>query len=358
MSELIRNNDNRATIRWKLLTGASALALGAYISGSDVAKAEDTGRPSIWLEVDGQFSQQNNGLEVYDPSFLIASPFDAAAHVDLEKGPPTIWDKGAKITYQPDGSDWIFSLGMRYGKSARSETVNHQTPHASKYSSYYGKFIGEYNAYQIFKAQSAESHAIVDFQVGKDVGLGRFGSGASSVLGAGVRIAQFNSRGAVEILSQPANASGYGYYHIFRANFDAKRRFSGIGPSISWDASANIAGNASSSVISLDWGVNGAVLFGRQSAKTHHETTDNYKHDRNYISISPTSGGSSRSKNVAVPNLGGFAGLSWRTPNAKVSIGYRADVFFGAIDGGIDTAKKENRGFYGPYASISIGLGD
>ena len=45
MSELIKNNDNRATIRWKLLTGASALALTAYVSSAAVAKAEDaTGR--------------------------------------------------------------------------------------------------------------------------------------------------------------------------------------------------------------------------------------------------------------------------------------------------------------------------
>jgi hypothetical protein len=36
---------------------------------------------------------------------------------------------------------------------------------------------------------------------------------------------------------------------------------------------------------------------------------------------------------------------------------YRADFFFGAMDGGIDTAKKENVGFYGPFATISIGLG-
>ncbi len=34
MSELINTHDNRATIRWKLLTGASALALTAYVSST------------------------------------------------------------------------------------------------------------------------------------------------------------------------------------------------------------------------------------------------------------------------------------------------------------------------------------
>jgi len=64
----------------------------------------------------------------------------------------------------------------------------------------------------------------------------------------------------------------------------------------------------------------------------------------------------SRSHSVTVPNVGGFAGLSFRYTNAKVSLGYRADFFFGAMDNGIDRKTLEDRGFYGPYASIGIGL--
>jgi len=43
-------------------------------------------------------------------------------------------------------------------------------------------------------------------------------------------------------------------------------------------------------------------------------------------------------------------------PDAKVSLGYRADFFFGAMDGGIDTRKSYDRNFFGPYARIGIGL--
>ena len=64
-----------------------------------------------------------------------------------------------------------------------------------------------------------------------------------------------------------------------------------------------------------------------------------------------------RSRFVTVPNLGGFAGLTFRVENFKMSAGYRADFFFGAMDGGIDTTQKENCGFFGPFASVSIGLG-
>ena len=59
-----------------------------------------------------------------------------------------------------------------------------------------------------------------------------------------------------------------------------------------------------------------------------------------------------------MPNLGGFAGASWRVKNFKLSLGYRADFFFGAMDTGQDFAKRSNVGFYGPFANVTIGLGD
>ncbi len=73
--------------------------------------------------------------------------------------------------------------------------------------------------------------------------------------------------------------------------------------------------------------------------------------------LSETTDAPQRDRTVVVPDVGGFAGFSWRLPNGKVSLGYRADFFFGAIDGGIDTSQKEMRGFYGPFASVSLGLG-
>jgi hypothetical protein len=41
-----------------------------------------------------------------------------------------------------------------------------------------------------------------------------------------------------------------------------------------------------------------------------------------------------------------------------VSLGYRADFFFNIMDGGIDTRKGEDRAIHGPFAKISVGLGD
>jgi hypothetical protein len=63
-----------------------------------------------------------------------------------------------------------------------------------------------------------------------------------------------------------------------------------------------------------------------------------------------------RSHSAVVPNIGAFAGFSFKYDTAKLTLGYRADFFFGAIDGGIDARKTYDRNFYGPYATVSLGL--
>jgi len=353
MSELINKNDDGAMIRWKLLSGASVLALVAYVTSAGAVKAEDASRPPIWIELDGQFAQARNDQEAFLPPFLLASPFDGGRQSALQKTPPVIWDKSAKINFQPDGSDWILSAGIRYGKNGRNETRNQLTAQPTP-----GYYHGNYDAYQRITARNSENHTIVDFQAAKDVGLGGLGN---SVVSIGVRFAQFNSQSNANVHSQPANTNFN--YNRFYGSFAAKRKFSGIGPSFSWEASTNLAGNPSAGSLAFDWGVNGALLFGRQRVKVHHQTTQTYQSfDAVYgpprTVVYQTSKSLSRSKNVTVPNFGAFAGISWRYVDAKVTLGYRADMFFNAMDGGIDARKSENRAFYGPYASISIGLGD
>jgi iron complex outermembrane recepter protein len=127
-----------------------------------------------------------------------------------------------------------------------------------------------------------------------------------------------------------------------------------------------LGGNVQDGEIVADFGIDAALLFGRQKAKTHHQSTGRY----GLVSVFrqtavphttaqfPATPDHTRSRNVTVPNIGGSVGLSWRLQNFKMSLGYKADFFFGAIDGGIDTRKSENRGFFGPFASVSVGLGD
>jgi len=111
--------------------------------------------------------------------------------------------------------------------------------------------------------------------------------------------------------------------------------------------------------LTFDWGVNAALLFGKQRTDTYHQSATIYYtqlYSRSPIAHLPVN--SVRSRNVTVPNVGGVAGVSIRFPNAKISFGYRADVFFNAFDGGWDQRNSQNRLTAGPYASISIGLGE
>ncbi|HEV2561804.1 MAG TPA: hypothetical protein VGT78_06650 [Rhizomicrobium sp.] len=411
MSERINIHDNRSTIRWKLLTSASALALTAYVSTAGLARAEDTDRPLLWIELGGQLEGLSSQQEAFAPSFLSGiSQYGIKSPLGLERAPRFGFASDGTITFEPDDSNWVFSGSIHYGRSAKNKNSHQQTPNAhlpdhvtlppsfgSKYINAGTRYPSSHVKFADAAARQSERHVVLDFQAGKDVGLGMFGGG-SSVLSAGIRFAQFSSKSKVTMHMEPdvqyptipitgtfatwsrkrlAFYSGAFHFHDDAAMETNQRSFHGVGPSLAWKASAPFVGNADSGELTFDWGANAAVLFGRQRVRGHHQTTvrSYYKHgsfadgkhkggfiEHAFATISTVlhkqSAPFERTRTVAVPNVGGFAGISYRYADAKLSFGYRADFFFGAIDGGIGTRKDENRGFYGPFASISFGLGD
>ena len=379
MSELIQKHDNRATMRWKLLTGVSALALTAYVSSASVASAEDSSRPQIWIELGGQLSGLDDGQEAFAPALMAASrPSVFSPSQKFEKPPLYSIDETGAISFQPYDSNWILSASVRYGRSASSHQVRQQATPQPFHFTLGGQHYTDFPLALKFadtNAQTSQNHLIMDFQAGKDVGLGMFGSkDGSSVVSLGVRFAQFRSKLNSILKSDPDAHFHYKYfygyklvqgqtYHSNAASFRAKRSFHGVGPSISWNASAPLAGNVRDGELTFDWGVNAALLFGRQRSTVHHQTTARYHGAKYYKGLRAIVGTSintnhTRARSVTVPNVDGFAGLSFTYADAKMSFGYRADMFFGAMDGGIDSRKNENRGFYGPFVSISVGLGD
>lgn len=403
MSELIQKNDSYATIRWKLLTGVSALALTAYVASADFAKADDSGRPQIWIELGGQLSSLGDGQETFAPDFpnSPARPSVFSSSQKFEQPPHFSIDEEGKLSFQPEDSSWVLSASIRYGRSARNKQIHQQTVPApfvkyyytSNYAAYYGGILQRHKVKNVDTPQNAkfadtlaknsERHLILDFQAGKDFGLGMFGKDGSSVVSLGVRFAQFSSKTNIALKSDPDWKFNYKYlpsvvgtkflsskfaigsiYHSNAARLQATRNFRGVGPSLSWSASAPFAGNLQDGELDFDWGVNAALLFGRQRAHTHHQTTGRYNTKYSpsgrppITHQNPATPDHTRSRNVTVPNIGGSAGLSFRYTDAKISIGYRADFFLGAMDTGIDAAKKSNLSFNGPFASISFGIGD
>ncbi len=381
MSELVNNRDNRATIRWKLLTGVSALAL--TVSSIGVARADDTDQPQLWIELGGQLSHLDVGEVQFAPRFILATPRPAPetmSPLSMEHPPRFDFGEEGKISFEPGGSNWVLSAAIRYGRSASHQHVHQQSPYPTQppILPTPNQVIQWQKAFQFIDTQAShsETHTVLDFQAGKDVGLGMFGAHGSSVLGVGVRFAQFGSKSNVAFKSDPdahptfrTFPNGHrvlngAVYDSNSANATAGRSFHGVGPSISWNASAPFAGNPQDGELVLDWGLNAALLFGRQRTKVHHQTTSLYHHGKynithpRYTHYRYTPPDQVRSRSVQVPDVGGSVGVSWRVEGFKMSLGYRADFFLGAVDGGVDTRKSENRDFYGPFASVSFGVGD
>lgn len=380
MSEIVQQNVRHVDIRRKFLAGTSALALVAYVSSSETAIADSDSQPQVWIELGGQLSRLQSEQEPYAPPLVNGRPEIFSPSQRFEGLPLYSFDQSGKISIEPRGTDLVLSASVQYGRSAKTKHIHQQTHPSPFIVTKYGTPVPDISVpllaarFADTLARTAESHMVLDFQAGKDVGLGVFGSHGSSVLSLGVRFAQFQSNSNITLKSDPDWAFHTKYirglkiarqpYHSNIAHMSASRSFNGVGPSLSWNASAQLMESDSrESEVTLDWGLNVAAIFGRQKAKIGHQETGRFhssfmftKGARTTV-YHPTPVASDRAKSIVVPNIGGFGGVSWRIENFKASFGYRGDFFFSAMDGGIDQRNSENVGFHGPFATVSIGLG-
>jgi len=379
MSELIGLRKKSEDSRRNLLANVSLVALlGCTVafSGAQAAVAGDNS-PSVWIELGGQLERVDGTHAVWTPAFFdLAQPAVLATLEGSQR--PSRYSSGAegKISLMPRGSNWVLSAALRYGRVQNSRHLHYQTPGLPT-------VFGTFNKAPLVikparknfgdgQTTLGESHFVIDFQAGKDVGLGLFGN---SVVSAGVRYTQFTSRSDETFHARPV--LGYspaiqyvsgGKYHsvhkVFRQTYTATlhtaRNTRAVGPSLSWDGSVPVIESHEGMMVGFEWGLNAAALFGRQRTLEDHRTTGyslhyngKVKSANHYTHIASHN----RSRSVFIPNVGGFAGVSLKFPNAKVNVGYRGDFFFNATDSGIDVRDAANQSFYGPFATISIGLG-
>jgi len=404
---------NARRSKLNLLTTVSAFALSVS------AYPATAGEPSTWIEF-GWESQH-----VYNSHDSFALPIGGAviptglsdastASLSLTHS----YGEFGKVTFQPEDSHWRFSASVTYGRSTgkrRGVIDQSQAIPTDSFVTYHESIpthpsLSNYNfdrtrpvnvAANLIHVEtvSSESHHMVDFEAGYDVGLGAFGERGISTIGVGIRFAQLRS--ALNIANFRAVAgihfdhfqstvpeyvfygSGIALASLHRGgntqnwsttagNGKSGHDFSGLGPSVYWEASTSLWGNpAHDGEISVDWGVGAALLFGKQKNKAEHQTFGSHYCFGEFcfgasslyagaIRATPfhNSGATRSEKRVTVPNLGGSIGLSYRFEDIKLSAGYRGDFFFRAIDTGIPGHHAITRGFQGPYASISVGLGD
>jgi len=371
MSELVVTRSNVQALRWKFLATASSLAFFGHFGVATAAPDNDSDQPVVWIELGGQLDFLSDSQQRFAPPFFAKIPQTGFTSPLTLEGPSNYdIEKDGKIVFQPNESDWIFSASIRYGRNSGNGFRHEQTSNLVGYFPIHNPTLARHR-YAETTTSSNETHDIADFMAGRDVGLGA----SASLLSGGFRFAQFRSQSSAAVYADPdynnpIKPSGFiptqpKYFHNFGARVQNKASFTGVGPALSWGASLPLNSKTQNAQISFDWGLNGAVLFGRQKSKGSHQTngklstgigiaafglhyhTTHYTHSVQH----------DRSRMVAVPNVGAVAGLSFCYANAKVSLGYRADLFFGAMDGGIDTRKSENVGFYGPFANVSIGFG-
>ena len=360
MSE--QHNANKSNnLHGRLLASVSAIALLSFASGSALAD-DDTDRPNVWIELGGQLEQMQTGQQPLTPAFALKPQpkFETVTPIKAEAPPRFAIGGEGKLTFEPTDSDWVFSAAIRYGRSNGDKNVHNQTVYPSlHFSSGFSEPVYD-DAYATTIAKHNESHMVLDFQVGRDVGLGFLGP--DSVLSFGVRYAQLSSNTTVSMNERPhidIRNSAIKYFHSYALSGHSERSFHAVGPSLSWDGSAPLIGNDNGAHFTFDWGANAAILFGRQKANVLHKTSGRYvevKYGHQQQTPYHITGGHAGAHSVTVPNLGGFASVSLKFPNAKVSLGYRGDFFFGAMDGGIDKRESKTLGFYGPFATVSVGL--
>ncbi|HVP85920.1 MAG TPA: hypothetical protein VMS78_14465, partial [Rhizomicrobium sp.] len=260
MSELIQYKSCTA-IRWKLLAGTSALVLAAQMQFPDIARAEDGNRPTVWIELGGQFDQRDVDSQPLAPAFTAMRPSEFSPSTRFEKQPRFGFDEYGTLSIQPHGSEWSASASVRYGRSSKNRSVHQQSYPVSQ------TYVGTLEFPNLIQsrypraarfadtvAKNSEQHLIADFQAGKDVGLGLFGRNASSEVSLGVRFAQFTEKSRISLKSDPDWRfelyvhSNYGYhyqsfrqvYHYNSAHLNASRSFLGLGPKVSWSSAVPV----------------------------------------------------------------------------------------------------------------------
>jgi len=344
------------------------------------ANPNHTGPYPLTIELNGQVQHEKAPYETILPGFISTFPAElqpaGLEHRDLD------WGDGRqlKVTYRPDGGSWALSGSARYGRTNGGAARIHKDQTGvggCAFAGYFAAICPKYrdtlNLYPTYHdwsdatVKSREDHLVIDFQVGKDLGIGGL---EHSTVAAGLRYAGMNSTTNVTMDGIPDWVIPDGWYlkydstmHRYQATLDARREFRGAGPMLSWDAAARLIGNEEVGHVDLDWSVNGGVLFGKQKTTVTGQETAAYfsgayyENPRPPVSTVVTPADIHRTKSVSAPVVDLSLGLSYEIQRIKIGAGYRWGRYFNVLDAGYQDRKSYDRTFDGPYFKIAVGFG-
>ena len=295
-------------------------------------------------------------------------------------------EREVKLTWRP-GGDWAVSAAARFGRTnGVAEHFAQETVPGGYYytdpevGGYFGYVPADFrvsdsrNAAQS-QTRTEENYELVDFAVGRDIGVGLLGEGATSTVSLGVRFGQFEFatssflEGIPDYYNPPVGAKYISSdLHHYSAEFARRGKFEGTGPVLSWDASKVLFQVGDVGHVNVDWSVSGGALFGDQETSVEGSVFSEFYVQPVFLhgigrfqgAIDPTTTPltpRSESNSVTVPFAGLSAGLSYEIDRFKISGGYRWEQYQGVLDGGVEERHKVDRTIDGPYLKISVGFG-
>ena len=332
------------------------------------------------LEFIGDYGRTSGGRELFVPDAIAYAPPDQPYPLGVQNNLDWGSGGGVKFVYQPTAGSWSFSAGVRYGRARGGAEEHPQWRVPGGYAVNGQKYVdpneiltNPLGNYATTIGRNEESHAIADFTVGSDVGLGSWMNAAGGHLDFGLEYAKFRSSSNAELHGRPDvefpedNIIKYGgHWHRFWGEIEAQREFQGAGPSVSWVQSFPIIGNVDKAGrVDVDLGLGGSVLFGRQKSQAsgwvkgdyHTGVLTFFPKYLQQLDVYETPFSYRRSKSATVPSVNANLGLSYTLGGLKLSGGYRIERYFDAIDAGIAERKTYDRQFDGPYMKVSIGFG-
>jgi outer membrane receptor protein involved in Fe transport len=356
---------------------------GAWWTG--VGTGHKPGDPyALTVELGGQIQRQDAPYQSLAPDF--ANAFSQAIDPRAAQQRDLDWGDGRDVTlmYRPAGSPWTVSAGLRHGRTNSGITRLHREeasgpkacsfpiagigslfcdPNSSKYSPYNFRAAMDWSD---ASAVNREEHTLVDFEVGRDLGVGAFN--VKSSLALGLRYAQFRSSTDATMYGIPdwehlpdgwANIPVASHY--YGASLAAARKFKGAGPTLSWDASKRLLGDELTGHVDLDWSATGGVLFGKQwSAVGGFEQRGEFLgtyNTRPRPAVAKVPFSFDRSGSATVPLLDLAVGVSYEVQRFKLSTGYRWERYFNVLDAGYAEREDYDRTIDGPYFKIAVGFG-
>jgi hypothetical protein len=221
------------------------------------------------------------------------------------------WEAAAGFDWSPQGwGPWHLSGQFRYGSAQRTRSfkAGFGAPSTTLITPGGGTtFIATASNNEKIR----DDHWLVDFAVGRDLGIG-----SNTQWQIGLRVADLRAKLTA---SGPLSVSA-GTVGTFSTRQDAT--FVGAGPRLGVNGSIPLGAGWS-----IDWLGGAAVLFGERHS-SQLSTTILGPAGKTVTSFS----GQAAEDTTAVFNLDGQAGLSyWFSPNLKITASYRVDAYFSAL---------------------------